>query len=375
MVERMTGLTVVGFVLGLLGFVFVVVTAVGWLRAFVHRVPPAHGDGELAAELDLLAGRRTRRLAAAVIDPGMGVRMAFIGADKDTRFELGSVTKGFTGMLLAEAVRRGEVSLRSTVADVSPDTTVNPVGSVTLQELCTHTSGLPRLPRTSGMAARAIRSAWLGTDPYRGLTPTAVLEQAKRQRLPHRGQQRYSNLGAALLGQVLAHTAGSDYATLLTDRICAPIGMRATHPAGSGYVAPRGWTAAGRRAQPWIMDGYAPAGGLVSTVADLTLLATALLDGTAPGQAALKPVGGFLPEQPEQTSGMFWVIDSMPGNGHGPGRIRVWHNGQTGGYSAFLALYPQTRRAVIVLSNLAHPAEQQHVASELTRWIDRTAQP
>ncbi len=62
---------------------------------------------------------------------------------------------------------------------------------------------------------------------------------------------------------------------------------------------------------------------------------------------------------------MFWVIDTVPGTD----RTMVWHNGKTGGYSAFLALYPQTRRAVIVLANTSRAAEQQRIAMALTSWL------
>lgn len=359
------------YALGVLGCLFLAVTAVGWFRAFVHRIPPAHGDVELARELGRAAGRRTRCVAAAVIDLNGGAQAAFIGADANTRFEVGSVTKTFTGMLLAEAVSRGEVMLDSTVGGLLPDTAGSPLGSVTLRELCTHTSGLPGLPRTIGTPARVLCSGWFGTNPYRGLTPAAVLRLARRQRLNRRGRQRYSNLGASVLGHALAAAAGRDFPTLLAERVCAPIDMTATQIATRPDAAPRGWTAAGRRSRPWVLDGYGPAGGAVSTIVDMTRLATALLDRTAPGLASLDPIGRFVSDQPERASGMFWFIDSVTGTD----RSMVWHNGQTGGYSAFLALYPQARRAVVVLANVARAAEQQRIAMTLTRWLIHTNPP
>jgi len=363
---------VIGYVIGSLGCLFLAVTAAGWFRVFAHRGAAARGDGELAAELDRVAGRRTRRLAAAVIDLDGGPRVAFVGADENSRFEIGSVTKGLTGMLLAEAVRRGEVTLDATVGALLPDTAASPLGSVTLRELCTHTSGLPRMPRTVGSAARVAWCAWFGADPYRGLGPSTVLRLAGRQHLAHRGRQRYSNLDAAVLGQALAAVAGSEFPTLLTERVFTPIGMHATRIAARrADAAARGWTAAGRRSQPWLLSGYSPAGGVVSTIADMTLLATALLDGSAPGQAALDPIGNVTPDQPARAFGMSWVIDTVPGID----RTMVWHNGQTGGYSAFLALYPQTRMAVVVLANVARAAEQQRIAFTLTSWLVRRSQP
>lgn len=361
----------IGDVLGVLGGALLAVTAVGWLRVFTHRVPSAHGDVELARELDRVTGRRTRRLAAAVVDLDAGTRVAFIGADAATRFEVGSVTKAVTGMLLAEAQRRDEVSLDSTIGELLPDTAASPVGSVTLRQLCTHTSGLPGLPRSLGTPLRILCSGWFGTNPYRGLDPATVLRSAQRQRLTRRGTQRYSNLGASVLGHALSTAAGCDYPSLLRERVCTPIGMSATRIATVTDAATRGWTAAGRRSNPWVLDGYGPAGGAVSTITDMTLLATALLDGSAPGLASLDPVGRFETDQPERASGMFWVIDSVPGTE----RTMIWHNGETGGYSAFLALYPQARRAVVVLANVARATEQQHTALALTRWLINTTPP
>ncbi|MDQ2850036.1 MAG: beta-lactamase family protein, partial [Actinomycetota bacterium] len=97
--------------------------------------------------------------------------------------------------------------------------------------------------------------------------------------------------------------------------------------------------------------------------------ATALLDRSAPGSASLDPIGQFTPGEPDRAWGMFWVIDTVPGTD----RTMVWHNGQTGGYSAFLALYPQARRAVVVLANVARASEQQRIALGLTRWLITTS--
>lgn len=364
---------VIEYVIGTLGCLLLTVSAAGRFRANIHPVPAARGDSELAAELDRVAGRRTRSVAAAVIDLEGQTRVAFIEADANSRFEIGSVTKGLTGMLQAEAVRRGEVTLDTTVGRLLPDTAARPLGSVTLRELCTHTSGLPRMPRTVGSAARVIWCAWFGADPYRGLGPRTVLRLAGRQHLSHRRRSRYSNLGAAVLGQALAAAAGCEFPALLDERVLTPLGMGATCIAGQKMeAAARGWTGAGQRSQAWLLDGYSPAGGVVSTIADMTVLATALLDGSAPGQASLDPVGDVAPpDQPGRAAGMFWVIDTVPGTD----RTMIWHDGQTGGYSAFLALYPQTRRAVIVLTNVARAAEPQRIAFALTRWLVRRSPP
>lgn len=329
------------------------------------RDPRAHGDPGLAAELGALVGRTTRSTAAAVIDLDTEprVRSAFINADADTRFEIGSVTKALTGMLLADATDRGEVSAETDVGVICPGWATTAFGSVTMKELSTHTSGLPRVASSPLARARTLSRVVLARDPYRGCAGPELLNAASRQRLRHRGRRRYSNLGAAVLGQLLAAVTGTDYSLLLRERILLPMGMRSSTVADRSNTAPRGWSAVGRREQPWIMDGYAPAGAVVSTITDMSRLATSLLDGSAPGYRSLSPVEGVETDASYRATGMCWIIDAMPG----VGRTMVWHNGQTGGHSAFFALFPQANRAVVVLANVARASEQQRIALGLMR--------
>ena len=337
----------------------------GAFRTFVHRRLLATGDRELAAELDALVGRGTRSTAVAVVDMDAQppARFAFIGADAATRFEIGSITKGLTGMLLADSVERGELSLDSDVGAVVSDLAGTRFGSVTAKELCTHTAGLPRIPRSPAALARAWWSVVLGRDPYRGTTTPQLLRLAARQRLGHRGRHRYSNLGAAVLGQLMAIKAGTDYRSLLAERILRPIGMTASTVASEKEMAPRGWSSAGRRQRPWVMDAYAPAGGVVSTIGDMARLAMSLLDGSAPGHQSVLPLDGVEADRPDRASGMLWIVDSMAGTE----QTMVWHNGQTGGYSAFFVLLPAAHRAVVVLANVARATEQQRIALALAR--------
>jgi CubicO group peptidase (beta-lactamase class C family) len=322
-------------------------------------VPLSTEDPELALELGRLAGPRSRRVAAATIhlDAAVPIRMACIRADAETRFEVGSITKVMTGMLLADAIERGELTMSSTVGQLAPSLADSAVASVTAQELCTHTSGLPRLPGNPRMIARVALFAMLGLDPYRGTTVSEVLAVTGRQHLRYRGKSAYSNLGAALLGQLLARRAGVDFGALLHERIFTPVGMRSAGLATRQQKAEPGWSAAGLPRQPWVLDGYAPAGGVIATVSDLASLAVALLSQTAPGWRSMSAVSGVLTSQPARRSGMFWLIDSLPDGG-----TMTWHNGATGGYSAFLALFPETRRAVVVLANISRAADQQRIA-------------
>jgi CubicO group peptidase (beta-lactamase class C family) len=350
------------------GLVLVAVLAVAscWILAAARPVPVATGDPELAPQLARLAGRRSRRVAAVTVDldAPVPVRSAFIRADAATLFETGSVTKALTGMTLADAIERGELSMDSTVAELAPNLAGTGAATVTVRELCTHTSGLPRLPAGPRTTARALLFALAGLDPYRGITSSRVLALAGRQRLRHRGRAAYSNLGAALLGQLLAGRAGCSFPDLLRARILAPLGMSAAAVATSRRKAAPGWSATGLPRAPWLPDGYAPAGGVIATIGDLARLATAILNRTAPGYGSVAPVPDVETTRPGRRSGMFWIIDALPS-----GRTMVWHNGATGGYSAFLAIFPDTRQAVAVLASVARPGDQQRIALGLARSL------
>lgn len=121
----------------------------------------------------------------------------------------------------------------------------------------------------------------------------------------------------------------------------------------AGRYRATGLVGGGRRVQPWATDSYAPAGGVLD---DMARLATSRLDGSGPGRRSLSRSAVSRPAG-QGGSGMFWVIDSVRGN-----RTVVWHNGQTGGYSSFIALYPQARRAVVVLADVARESDQQRIA-------------
>jgi CubicO group peptidase (beta-lactamase class C family) len=316
--------------------------------------------------LDVLTGGRSRSLAAAVIDRRAvpTTRLALIGADPGTRFEIGSITKALTGMLLADAVERGEITLDTEVGAVIPTSAGTDFGSITVKELCTQTSGLPRVALGPLTVLRGLRFALLGFDPNRGIDASEMLRQAARQRLSDRGRYRYSNLGAAVLGQLLAIVTGTEYPRLLRERILAPIEMTGSVVAGRRDAAAPGSSSSGLPRRPWILDGYAPAGGVISTIGDMALLAEALVGGSAPGLASMTPIEGTATGQPHRTSGMFWVIGSIPGRGG----TMVGHTGRTGGYSALLVLLPKTQRAVIVLENVARrPREHERLAAGLLK--------
>ncbi|MFJ5230548.1 serine hydrolase domain-containing protein [Kitasatospora sp. NPDC088391] len=186
----------------------------------------------------------------------------------DTRFELGSVTKTFTGLLLADMVARGEVRYDDPIDRYLPAGTVPGYPHerpITLLHLATHTSGLPRLP--VGLAPAAV-PRWF-TSPYATFSAAHLLRALPRT--PVRGtpgtRVRYSSLGAGLLGLVLERAAGQRYHELLDGRVCEPLGLIDTS-CGTGRDE-----ATGYRRGRWIPSFKTPAlpgaAALRSTIDDM----------------------------------------------------------------------------------------------------------
>src|SRR5512132_4333622 len=138
---------------------------------------------------------------------------------------MGSATKVFTSLLLADSVRRGEVALSDPASKyLPPDVKIPERGGrqITLQDLATHTSGLPRLP--SNLAAKD------ASNPYADYTVAQLYAFLSAYQLTRDigSKYEYSNLGAGLLGHLLARRAGVDYETLVRTRITGPLGMNST---------------------------------------------------------------------------------------------------------------------------------------------------
>lgn len=226
------------------------------------------GDPEISSALEHLAENGHHNLAAFSYDGGE-TRFGGLGADEHTEFEIGSITKTFNAELVRQFIEEGELSLDTQVQELI-DVPSAPISDVTLEELLNHTSGLAT---TEGISFKELLMANLrdGGNPYRHDTPQDIIDAAGAAELHSRGEEQYSNYGHALLGQLLATYAGVPYDELLRTRIFEPAGMTSTYVALPGTVddAPTGLAANGHHAGPWDMNGWAPAGAIRSTAADM----------------------------------------------------------------------------------------------------------
>ncbi|QNE20482.1 beta-lactamase family protein [Kribbella qitaiheensis] len=322
----------------------IALTAGGWLvRPRGLDLDAARtGDDKLQAFIDQNYEGPGHRLAVAVIGDNSMV-FAGRGANEHGRFEVGSISKAMTGLLLADSVRRGEVRLDQQVGSLLPLDGTD-VANATLEELATHSSGLPNTSHKPLVVARSFLASWSASNPY-PYDVNQLLGQARAAGTGGRGKPAYSNLGGALLGQALASKAGKSYPDLLTERVLTPLQMNETRVAvDQADAAPDGYSSGGRKEAPWVQDGYGPAGGVVSTSGDMALMLQSLLRGT--GVEALAARRGF---EDGDRIGLFWITSPLPGTDHS----MVWHDGGTGGYRAFVGVDLERKRAVVVLSDVA----------------------
>lgn len=278
------------------------------------------GDPALAAAIAEHAPPGSRNISGFIIQDGQ-TTFAGLGSDEHTEFEIGSLTKTFTADLLTRAVNRGELTLNTTVGEII-DATDTEINDVTLGELATHTSGLPRLAK---MGLPQFIASVTGSNPYADHMREELLDTARSTSLRDRGDVSYSNFGFALLGQLLAEASDTTYPTLVKDEILTPLGMEDTYLMTPGSVpdhAPRGLTTTGRESTPWEMDADAPAGGLRSSAHDMAIWAEHVLSSPLP----------------EYT----WFHDTGD---------TFFHNGGTGGYMSMLLVDPTTGTAAFVVTD------------------------
>lgn len=302
------------------------------------------GDAALAGRVADVLGDNTegyRGLSVAFIDGGR-ISTAMLGdARGGPVFEIGSVQKTMTGMLLADLAKDGVVDPQDTLGETLGIT--GDAASITLEELASQRSGLPRLDRSALWGSLLQIS---GRNPYSGSDVDAVVDAARAAEPGgRRGEIGYSNFGMALLGQALAVRAGTPYPALVSERILRPLGMTSTYaeppaPPPAGFA--QGGTVAGALYHPWAGAGYVPAGiGGRSTAGDLARLVAATAAGTAPGAGAADP--RF--RSGDERIGYAWFTDR-----YGDREI-TWHNGGTGGFQSFVGFDRATRQGVVVLGN------------------------
>lgn len=318
---------------------------------FDAAMAPVHAaDLESVLDRDLAVALKSGELAPAtgagvsiaVVDHGVRRFFNYGVAKQDSIYEIGSVTKTFTGLILSQMVEQGKVKLEDPVRELLPAGTVQKpaVPEITLLDIATQHSGLPRMPDNFKPADESNPYA-----DYRAVDMYAFLAKHGVQR-PDKATFLYSNYGFGLLGQALSARGGEPYPQLLKDEVLDPLGMHDTaitlSPEQQARFLP-GHTGDHRPAHAWDLDAFAGAGAIRSTASDMLIYLEASLHPqqvkAANALAAARTISAAIVRDHElradalggmnssQKIALAWLYNPATGN--------FWHNGATGGYSAY----------------------------------------
>lgn len=339
--------------------------------------PVTAGDLQAVLAKDLAAALKDGELGPStgsgvsigVVEHGVRRVFSFGEAMPDSIFEIGSITKTFTGLMLAQMVAQGRATLDEPVRELLPAGTVTkPEGTeITLLDLATQHSGLPRMPDNFKPQDKR--------NPYADYTAARLYAYLAKRGVakPVDAAYLYSNLGFGLLGQALADRAGIPYPMLLKQEVTDPLGLRDTTVGLTAEQQRRflqGHDARHRPAGGWDQLALAGAGALRSTAGDMLSYLEANLHPESvkaggPGGKTLPAAFGASHELRAEAFGgqriaLAWHYEPETGN--------YWHNGATGGYSSYAFFNPKGDYAAVVLLNTTR-GEDGSFADRLGRHI------
>ncbi len=352
-----------------LSFGAVLAVTSGHAQAVADSAIPS--DAEIRKILVNRVGAENRGLAivVGVIDAN-GRRVVAYGSlakddprplNGDTVLEIGSMTKVFTSLVLMDMVQKGEVAVNDPVARFLPkDVKVPERGEkkITLQDLATQSSGLPRMPTN-------FKPADLD-NPYADYTPALLYAFLSSYQLTRDigAKFEYSNLGVGLLGLALSRHAGMSYEAMVQARVLRPLGMTSTGVAFTPEMKARLAVGHGPNLNPvpnWDLDALAGAGALRSDANDLlTFLAANLGYVKTPLAAAMAAqISIRRPAEAGMDIAYNWFVQTKNG------KAIIWHNGGTGGYRSYMGFDPDARTGVVVLANFSSPTGPDDIGRHL----------
>ena len=313
-------------------------------------------DLEQALKTGALAPETSAGITVGVVRNGVRRVFSFGTAKPNSIFEIGSITKTFTGLVLAQMIVQGKVKLDEPVRELLPPGTVaKPQGiEISLLDLVTQHSGLPRMPDNFSPADPNNPYAdYRAANLYQFVAKHGVEKSATSSFL-------YSNLGVGLLGQALANRAGTTYPNLVKKEVIEPLGLKDTVVSLSPEQQSRfieGHSADHRPAHAWDLDALAGAGAIRSTADDMLTYLEANLHPekfnsrgsmTNPNAQTLSTAFDQSHElRADAGLGMriafAWLYNSTTGE--------YWHDGGTGGYTSYVFFNPKGDYAAVVLMN------------------------
>jgi D-alanyl-D-alanine-carboxypeptidase/D-alanyl-D-alanine-endopeptidase len=294
-----------------------------------------------------------------------GIARPSIPADSRSMYEIGSLTKLFTGLILADMVVNAELDIDAPASSFLDHTEELPTyggTQITLGHLATHTSGLPDSPLSN--------LAYLRSDAFSKIDDRQVLAAAalaRLKRLPGTGSPSYSNLGFAILGIVLVRAAGAaSYSDLVTRRVCDPLSLpdTVTVPGAEQiHRVAQGFRWGNRASPPWRLTGLVAAGGLLSTITDvLRFLREQARPVSSLGPAILK-MQSLRIGTVDDGIGIAWMLSRSNQT------VVMHHSGGTGGFRSWVGVNPEQNAGVALMSAHADLGRLDHVGEALLAAI------
>ena len=330
-------------------------------------------SGDLQAEVDLLArprvdsGRTPGLIVGVLTADGQMHFYSYGEADKekhtpftpDTLVPVGSLTKGFVGTVADDLVRQGVLHWDDTLEKLLPGVPMTDESKqITLLELATHTSGMPRQPMVPSLLFRVARYEFTGDDFYRPYDTSYILGYLDDFDWDPTDRPFYSNTGYAVLGYIIEKRTGESLQTLLSKTVIGPLSLQSTgfdleqlpgHEARArGYAGDEPLFV--RRGKPvpdfQLTDIMKNTGGLYSSAHDiLTFAAACVRDDGNPLDSLLEDTLRVRVPETEGATGIAWFVDQVDGE-----RI-TYQEGLIGGFSAYLGLDRTHHTAVVVFEN------------------------
>jgi len=265
--------------------------------------------------------------------------------NSDSVFEIGSISKVFTSVLLADLVQKNRVQLDQPIQDYL-DFQLNDSLQTTFKQLANHSSGLPRVP------PNFVWESLLHMDnPYKDYDEAKLREFMREDMVAVRepgNSFRYSNIGAGMLGYVLTRVSGESYETMVQQRVFAPLDMQhsTTVRIKVEELLVDGLTKRGNIATNWDFGALKGAGAILSTTEDLAKFGQAHFDTTRRLVQLPLEITNDIDET--RAVGLGWMISKRDSTVR-----RHWHNGGTGGYRSSIALNIAENKGVVILSNIS----------------------
>lgn len=286
--------------------------------------------------------------ALAVITPDGVETQFYADHNAQTLYEIGSNTKTMVAYLLARAIADGHLKADARLADYWPEAPE----AITLVQLASHHSGLPRLPQNLVLQESTY------ADPYAGYG-RQELQEALAGVTPGEQIYLYSNFAYGALGETLARHADTTLAELLQRQLLQPLQMDNTYVALAGredspHLA-QGYDAMGKPVDAWHFDAMAGAGAVVSNLDDMVKYVQAMMQKSA----AKDPIMQLM-INPEASLGdccrhpLGWMLDKDK-----QGRPFAWHAGQTAGFTSVIGFYLDGSRGMVLLNNQSIGVEEQ----------------